>query len=241
MKKVFSLLLSLALVFSMALPASAAGFGSVTFNYSNGTGSFSFKPGSSYTATDLFDNFKDVMPGDTRELEIEVKNGAWKYDYVEIYMRAVPHSETDNPLTYSESYENTDGKDQAGIEGKRDETVATMTDFLKQLHMTVENSKSKTIFDASPAETDGLKKNVLIATLNRGKSTTLTVTLEVPIELGNEYANRVGEVDWVFTVQGYNTDNPKTGDQIMLAVGVMAISAAAIVILIVAAKKKKKK
>ena len=44
----------------------------------------------------------------------------------------------------------------------------------------------------------------LLGTFRTGETAELKVELTVPIELGNEYANRVGEVDWVFHVEAYN-------------------------------------
>ena len=221
----FSLLMVCALVMSMGVTAFAA-TSSVTF--SGKAAGFDFKPGSQYTTTDLFDNFKNVMPGDQLTETITVTNKSRDCDYVKIYMKAVAHDETDNPL--SPRVEN------AG------ETVASMKDFLSQLSMRVYNGK-KLIYEASPDELDGLSKNVLLGTFRRGGSTTLTVELDVPKSLGNEFANREGEVDWVFTVEAYDdpaSETPKTGDYIMISVGVLVVSAAAIVILLIRGKKKKK-
>ena len=47
--------------------------------------------GSGYTDTDLFNNFKDVMPGDERTETITIKNSVNGFDYVKLYIRAVPH------------------------------------------------------------------------------------------------------------------------------------------------------
>ena len=92
--------------------------------------------------------------------------------------------------------------------GERDETVVTMADFLAQLSMKVYNGET-VIFDASPDEVDGLKENVLLGTFRQGESGTLTVELQVPIELGNAYASRVGEVDWIFTVEALDDPEPE--------------------------------
>lgn len=85
MKKLISIILMLLLLCGSALASSVT--------YVNRDELFEFKPGSAYQATDLFENFKDVLPGDVLEEQITVSNGSkgqvriWlqcKYDaYVE--------------------------------------------------------------------------------------------------------------------------------------------------------------
>jgi hypothetical protein len=191
------LLLALVMVLSLNVTAFAA---DSTITFKGAEEGFEFQPGSEYTATDLFGNFKDIMPGDRLTETIQVKNDATDCDYIKLYMRAVVHDENGNPLTYSEAFENADGKDQANIDGQRDETVATMQDFLSKLTMRIYNGE-QLIFEASPDEAGALINNVLLGTLSSGESLNLKVELDVPIELGNEYANRVGEVDWVFLAE----------------------------------------
>lgn len=222
MKKVFSLLLSLMLVFSLTIPAFAAE-GEVTYR---GKSKILITPATTeWTSTDLFGNFKDVMPGDNLVEEFKITNAAIDCDYVKVYMQAIPH-DASNPLSPSVA---------------RHETIATMEDFLSQLRMQVYSGKER-IYSASPNRTAQLTEPVYLGTLRTWKSMELEVQLEVPIELGNEYANRVGEVDWVITFEAYDdpTENPKTGDYIMMAVAVMAVSAAALIVLFIFKKKKKK-
>lgn len=240
MKTIASLVMMLVLLLGIGAPAYALD-GNVT--YQGGAEKFVFTPGSGYTDTDLFDGFKNVMPGDELTQTIQVKNGFFGTGSVKIYLRAVAHDEAANPLTYSESFENLAGKDQAGIPGQRDETVATMSDFLSQLYMEVWQG-DKCIFTGSPNELDGLKNNVLLANVPRGKSVELTVKLQVPAELGNEYAYRVGEVDWVFTAEELDPQgNPKTGDTsnltLWIVVMVLCLAAIAVVAFLVLKKKKK--
>ena len=196
-RTLFSLVLVLAMVLGLSVTALAA---DSTVTFRGAQEGFEFQPGSEYTATDLFDGFKDVMPGDKLTETIQVRNEAADCDYIKLYMRAVVHDENGNPLTYSELFEQLDGKDQAGVEGQRDETVATMQDFLSQLTMRIYNGETL-IYDASPEEAGALANNVLLGTLRKGESLNLKVELDVPIELGNAYANRVGEVDWVFLAE----------------------------------------
>ena len=65
MKKVFSLLMAVMLVMSLAVPAAAAeNEGILTFLRTGGNNAFYRTPGDQ-TATNLFgDGFKNVMPGD---------------------------------------------------------------------------------------------------------------------------------------------------------------------------------
>ena len=184
-KATFSLVLMLLMVMSLASTAFAAS-PSITFNgFSKG---FDFQPGSEYTETDLFGSFKNVMPGDTVTETITFTNSAADCDFVNLYMRAEAHDETANPLSPKVAEK---------------ETVVTMTEFLSKLSMKVWNG-TELIYDASPDELDGLKTNKFLGTYRTGEKATLKVELNVPIELGNEYANRVGEVDWIFHVEAYN-------------------------------------
>lgn len=198
-----SLTFTLILLLSTTLTTFAA---DSNVTYAGEADKFIFEPGTGYSPTDLFDNFKNVMPGDKVTESITITNKASDCDYVKVYLRAIAHDEAGNPLTYDEAFEAADGKDQTGVAGQRDETVVTMADFLAQLSMKVYQGE-EVLFEASPDELGGLSENVFLGELRQGETTTLTVELAVPIELGNEYASRVGEVDWVFTVETF--DDPE--------------------------------
>ena len=184
-KTICSLVLMLLMVMSLASTAFAAS-PSITFHgFSSG---FDFQPGSEYTETDLFGNFKNVMPGDTVTETITFTNSAADCDFVNLYMRAEPHGETANPLSTKVA---------------ETESAATMTEFLSKLSMKVWNG-TELIYDASPDQLDGLKDNKFLGTFRSGETATLKVELTVPIELDNQYASRAGEVDWIFHVEAYN-------------------------------------
>ena len=110
------------LLLSMAISMNAfAEDANVT--YSGDAGEFVFAPGSDYSPTDLFPNFKDVMPGDSISQQITVKNNASKKVKVEIYMRAL-------------------GAHEDGIS----------PDFLSQMHLRVEKAEDNAMaymFDAA--------------------------------------------------------------------------------------------
>ena len=235
-KTIASLVMMLVLLLGIGAPAYAEG----NVTYLGGAEKFVFPPGSGYTDTDLFDNLKNVMPGDVLEQTIVVKNGFFSTGSVKIYLRAVAHHEVDNPLTYDEEFENLDGKDKDRIPGQRDETVEGMNTFLNQLTMTVMQGE-RVIFSGSPAA--GWETDQLLANVPRGESVTLEVTLEVPITMGNDFANRVGEVDWVFTAVPLDPQgNPKTGDtsNLTLWIVVMVVCLAAIAVVAFLVLKKKK-
>lgn len=82
-----ALLLALVLLCSAALAEEAA------VRYEGGAEKFVFLPGSSYSDSDLFANFKGVMPGDVIEQKITVSNKTGKQ--VRIYMRAEAVTQAD--------------------------------------------------------------------------------------------------------------------------------------------------
>ena len=87
MKKLISILLVLLVVLG---GASAHAVSSVT--YEGGAEAFVFLPGSPFSDTDLFENYKMVMPGDVLTQRITVRNTSG--GQVRIYMRAEPVNET---------------------------------------------------------------------------------------------------------------------------------------------------
>ena len=219
MKRLFSLLLALMLVMALAVPAMAAD-GQVTYQ---GKSKILITPATTvYTDTDMFDGFKGVMPGDKLEEEVKITNLAVDCDYVKVYIQAIPHGATNQPSKKVQ---------EAG------ETAATMNEFLNQLYWKV-TSKDGTVFEGSPANGSD---RIYLGKLNRFKVLTLNAELTVPKELGNEFANREGEVDWEFTFEAYNYPAgtaPKTGDYIMIAVAVMAMSGIALLAVVLIKRKR---
>ena len=184
-KAVFSLVLMLLIVMSLSSTAFAA---SPSITFKGFTSGFDFQPGSEYTETDLFNSFKNVMPGDTVTETITFTNSASDCDFVNLYMRAEAHDETANPLSPKVAEK---------------ETVAAMTEFLSKLSMKVWNG-TELIYDAAPNELGGLGSNKFLGTFRSGETATLKVELSVPNDLDNKFADRIGEVDWIFHVEAYN-------------------------------------
>lgn len=211
MKKLLSSMFALLLVLSLATTAFAAG--SVT--YEGSAKDFVFAPGSKYSPSDLFSNFKDVMPGDTLTEQIVIHNDASKKVKIKLYMRSLG------------AQENTDN-------------------FLSQMNLTVEQVGDSILFSAPADETAQLTDWVYLGTIYSGGEITLNVKLEVPITMGNEFADDLGYIDWQFKVEELpvSPDDPrppKTGDEsnIFLYGGLMMFSLAALVVLLLTAKRKK--
>lgn len=211
MKKLLSSMFALLLVLSLATTAFAAG--SVT--YEGSAKDFVFAPGSKYSPSDLFSNFKDVMPGDTLTEQIVIHNDASKKVKIKLYMRSLG------------AQENTDN-------------------FLSQMNLTVEQVGDSILFSAPADETAQLTDWVYLGTIYSGGEITLNVKLEVPITMGNEFADDLGYIDWQFKVEELpvspdDPEPPKTGDEtnIFLYGGLMMFSLAALVVLLLTAKRKK--
>jgi LPXTG-motif cell wall-anchored protein len=185
MKKVIAGLLTLAALLSCVFPVFATG----NVTYTGDAGSLIFAPGSEYSPTDLFPNFKDVMPGDSLSQPITVKNDASKKVKVKIYMRALgAHPDSEEFL----------GRLRLRVEKSADNTMGYM-------------------FDAAASEKAQLTDWVCLGTLYSGGEVNLHVILHVPTELDNRYQQQVGYLDWEFMVEEYeieptDPEAPDTGD-----------------------------
>ena len=215
MKKMIALLFTVVLLLSSTVTVFAAD-GKVT--YSGNAGNFVFEPGSDHSLTDLFPNFKGVMPGDTLTQKITVKNDADNKVKVKIYIRSLGAHE--------------DSKE-----------------FLSQLGLKVaksEDNEMAYMFDAAANETAQLTDWVYLGTLYSGGEVNLDVTLNVPVELPNEYQNKIGYLDWEFMIEEFpvEPDDPKppqTGDNsnMGLWLALMLCSGAMLIILLFWRKKDK--
>lgn len=205
-KRASTLALSLLMAVCLSSTAFAA---SVTLDANR---KIDFGAGSAYASTDIFTNFKSVMPGDKRTETITISNNS-DFDYIRVYLRAVLHGGSN---TISDGVLEAIRDDERWVEeNKQNGTTELdyMNDFLSQLNLTVKNGDT-VIFNAAPNTQDSsnsvdseggdLAENLYLGTLAKEKTTTLTATLSVPITLGNEYSNRIGEVTWSFVVEGFH-------------------------------------
>ena len=223
MKRLMTLLMALVMVMGLATTVFAA---DSTITY-NGKGKlFEFAPGSVYTETDLFEDFKGVMPGDKRTETVTIKN-AYKSDscdYIKVSIRGLLHDASGNPIS-----------PKVLEELKADERNEDLTEleymhkFLDQLTLTVKQG-TNLVYTGKPSTLEkGFEggEAVYLGSLKKGESMTLDVTLEVPIEMDNEFADRIGEVDWVLVVSEMEYEDAKTGDETMILPYVILLAAAA--------------
>ena len=214
MKKIITLLITLAVLLSSTVTVFAAD-GKVT--YSGNAGNFVFEPGSEHSLTDLFPNFKGVMPGDTLTQKITVKNDADNKVKVKIYIRSL---------------------------GAHEDSVEFLSQLGLKVSKSEEN-KMAYMFDAAANETAQLTDWVYLGTSCCGGKIDLDVTLNVPITLENRFQDAVGYLDWQFKVEELpvSPDDPKppqTGDTFNPTPWVlMMVSSLVMIILLVVVRRRK--
>lgn len=215
MKKIITLLITLAVLLSSTVTVFAAD-GKVT--YSGNAGNFVFEPGSEHSLTDLFPNFKGVMPGDTLTQKITVKNDADNKVKVKIYIRSL---------------------------GAHEDSVEFLSQLGLKVSKSEEN-KMAYMFDAAANETAQLTDWVCLGTLYSGGEVNLDVTLNVPTSLDNEFQNKIGYLDWEFMIEEFPIEEgdpkpPQTGDNSNMGLWftIMICSLIMMIILLVWRKKDK--
>ena len=219
MKRLISFVLILTLL-TCCIPAALAEDGNVY--YTGDVGTFVFEPGGEETLTDLFPEFKDVMPGDTLTQKITVKNIRSRDVKVKLYIRSL-------------------GAKNASSES-----------FLSQLGMKVrvaEDNEMGYMFDAAASETAQLTDWVCLGTLYSGGQVNLEVELTVPVTLDNAFSDQIGYLDWEFMAEEFpvEPDDPKppqTGDDtdltLLTTIAVISgIALTALIVLVILKKKKK--
>ena len=237
MKKIISTLLMLVMLLSLSVTAFAD---APNINYVGGDiKPFVFTANTTEydTGSDMFANFKNMMPGDSRTQEITLKNSLTGYYKITVYFKAFPHTDSsgDNAPKYKGHHE-----------PFTPEELADMQEFLSNFDMTITNRRGEILYDdlASGGDGGGPEDWTKITTLNRGESATITVTLKAHLDMGDDdkFKNYIGEVDWKFRAVEipYEPTEPRTGDssQIWLYAAICLVSAAAVVGILVIKKKK---
>ncbi len=214
MKRFFCMLACLVLTFMSATSVSAAD-GNVV--YDGNAKQFVFSPGSEYSPTDLFPDFKDVMPGDSLTQKITVKNNASNKVKIKIYMRAL---------------------------GAHKDSVDFLSQLGLKVEKSSDN-KMGYMFESSADKTAQLTDWICLGVLYSGGEVNLDVILNVPKELDNTYKNEIGYLDWEFKVEQLPVESgdpkpPQTSDSfnIVLWSAIFSVSGIAIILLFVLKRKK---
>lgn len=215
MKKRWVLIISL--LFVLCLPFSAAADGGKVI-YSENAGEFVFESGSKQSPTDLFENFKGVMPGDRLTQKITVRNDASNEVKVKIYLRSL---------------------------GAHEDSVTFLSQLRLRVQKS-EKNEMPYMFDAHADETAELTDWILLGTLYSGGTVNLDVLLDVPVELDNAYSNRIGYLDWEFKVEEFPIEDtdpkpPQTGERSRsgLLIAVMLVAVAIMFVLVFCGRKKR--
>ena len=87
MKKVIKRLSCFVLLSVMLLTCSVTAFADGRVTYDGNARDFIFAPGSEYSPTDLFTDFKNVMPGDSITQKVTINNKIEKNVKIKVYMR----------------------------------------------------------------------------------------------------------------------------------------------------------
>lgn len=208
---------ALVCVAMLVMSFSVTAFAKSAVTYDGGAKKFIFSPGGKYSPTDLFSEFKNIMPGDSLTQKITVKNEASNQVKVKIYLRS---------LGADEGSEEFLSRLRIKVAKSKDNQAAYM-------------------FDAAADQTDGLTDWVCLGTLYSGGEVDLDVSLEVPVTMGNDFKEAIGYLDWQFKVEELPIESgdpkpPKTGDASNpILYAVLACSSALTLILLVCLKHRK--
>lgn len=213
MRKCFAILVACVILMTCALPAAALD-GQVV--YAEGAEKFFFLPGSDYSPTDLFPDFKDVMPGDSIQQKIRVKNDVSNDCKIKIYMRALGAHEDSVEFLSQLNLTVAKGTDTIMFDAPADQT-AQLTDWVYL----------GTLYSGGECE--------LLVTLD------VPVTLDNQFKNLVGYLDWEFAVEEL-PVEPDDPEPPKTGDesQILLWAGLMVGSLVMLLILLFCGKKKEK-
>lgn len=218
MNKTFAGLVAFAFAVVLILSSSLPVFAASNVTYVKGAEKYIYSPGSKYSLSDIFPDFKNLMPGDIASQTITVRNDASNGVKVKIYVRSRGAHEK-----------------SAEFLSKLHMTV-TKTEYNVMEYM----------FDAAADQTDGMTDWVYLGTLYSGGEVDIVATVHVPMDLGDEYQGEVGYIDWEFMVEELPIDpddpvSPPTGDGTDIYVWFLMVSVLILLLLLVFSEKRRRK
>lgn len=216
MKKTLSTVISLLVITAMMCSLVISTYAAGTVTYSADSDKFIFEPGSSHSPTDLFTEYKGLMPGDSVKQDITVKNDSSNGVKVKLYVRSRGAHE-----------------DSVDFLSKLHLTVAKS-----------ENNEMAYMFDAAADQTDGMTDWVYLGTLYSGGEVNLILNLDIPVELDDKYQDAIGSIDWEFKAEELpiEPDDPKppqTGDDSKVFLYVILVSLSGIGLIVLVSKRRK--
>ena len=208
--KICAFLMVLVMVFGLCTTAYAAG--SVT--YDGNANKFIFAPGTKDSPTSLFENFQNVMPGDTLTEQIQIRNDSSNKVKIRVYLRSKGAQEnTDDFLSQMEL--TVKQKDDSILFAAPADETAQLTDWVYL----------GTVYSGGEITLD----------------VTLEVPITMGNDYQNEigYIDWEFKVEEL-PVESTDPKPPQTGDtsNLFLYAGLMIFSFAALIILIVGKRKK---
>ncbi len=206
-RRTFSLLLTLALILSTLCAVSANG----SVSYRGSSEKFVFSPGSDDHPTDLFDAFKNVMPGDRLTQKITLSNDASYNVKVKLYVRALGAQSGEDFLSQLRLSVRQEGKTTL-FDAAADETAA-LSDWV-YLGL---------LYSGGSTELD------------------LTLDVPLTLDNSYQNAVGVLDWEFMaveYPVEPSDPQPPKTGADYMIAPAVCVLIAAALVLFLVTKRKK---
>lgn len=212
MKRVSMILLCLLLLLNLTMTAFAEG----TVTYDGNAREFIFLPGSEYSPTDLFSDFKNVLPGDTITQQIQIRNDVSKNVKIKVYMRSLGAQEETDAFLSQMKLTVQQKEDSILFAAPADET-AQLTDWVYL----------GTVYSGGEI------------TLDVSLEVPITMGNDYQNEIGYiDWEFKVEELP----IEPLDPEPPKTGDasNIQLYAGLMVVSLAALILLLLTNKRMKK-